>query len=304
MNMDGYTPGEPVAKTAADAWMFSRLAKAVKLVTEGIEHYTFGEMARGVQNFFWNEVCDWYVEVTKTRLKDDEDRLQAQRNLIFVLDTSLRIMHPLMPFVTEAIWDTMPASWLDMKADGACERAEALMVAAWPEPADFERFIDEPAERSFELARAVVSDARSTRARYRISPKQALPVVVAAHSAEAAEALEGMSSFICGLADIPEMTVATDAEFAGKPEASIALAGPDFDAYVVVGDLVDFAAEKARLEKELAASEKELAAAERTLSNEGFVAKAAPEVVAKKRERAAELTDTIAAIKAQLVDFA
>lgn len=178
------------------------------------------------------------------------------------------------------------------------------MVAAWPEPVDFERFIDEPAERSFELARAVVSDVRSTRARYRISPKQALPVVVAAHSAEAAEALEGMSSFICGLANIPEMTVATDAEFAGKPEASIALAGPDFDAYVVVGDLVDFAAEKARLEKELAASEKELAAAERTLSNEGFVAKAAPEVVAKKRERAAELTDTIAAIKAQLVDFA
>ena len=304
MNMDGYTPGEPVAKTAADAWMFSRLAKAVKLVTEGIEHYTFGEMARGVQNFFWNEVCDWYVEVTKTRLKDDEDRLQAQRNLIFVLDTSLRIMHPLMPFVTEAIWDTMPASWLDMKTDGTFERAEALMVAAWPEPVDFERFIDEPAERSFELARAVVSDVRSTRARYRISPKQALPVVVAAHSAEAAEALEGMSSFICGLANIPEMTVAIDAEFAGKPEASIALAGPDFDAYVVVGDLVDFAAEKARLEKELAASEKELAAAERTLSNEGFVAKAAPEVVAKKRERAAELADTIAAIKAQLVDFA
>ena len=304
MNTDGYTPGEPVAKTAADAWMFSRLAKAVKLVTEGIEHYTFGEMARGVQNFFWNEVCDWYVEVTKTRLKDDEDRLQAQRNLIFVLDTSLRIMHPLMPFVTEAIWDTMPASWLDMKTDGTFERAEALMVAAWPEPVDFERFIDEPAERSFELARAVVSDVRSTRARYRISPKQALPVVVVAHSAEAAEALEGMSSFICGLANIPEMTVATDAEFSGKPEASIALAGPDFDAYVVVGDLVDFAAEKARLEKELAASEKELAAAERTLSNEGFVAKAAPEVVAKKRERAAELTDTIAAIKAQLVDFA
>ena len=304
MNTDGYTPGKPVAKTAADAWMFSRLAKAVKLVTEGIEHYTFGEMARGVQNFFWNEVCDWYVEVTKTRLKDDEDRLQAQRNLIFVLDTSLRIMHPLMPFVTEAIWDTMPASWLDMKTDGTFERAEALMVAAWPEPVDFERFIDEPAERSFELARAVVSDVRSTRARYRISPKQALPVVVAAHSAEAAEALEGMSSFICGLANIPEMTVAVDAEFAGKPEASIALAGPDFDAYVVVGDLVDFAAEKARLEKELAASEKELAAAERTLSNEGFVAKAAPEVVAKKRERAAELTDTIAAIKAQLVDFA
>lgn len=302
MNMDGYTPGEPVAETAADAWMFSRLAKATRMVTEGIEKYTFGEMARGVQNFFWNEVCDWYVEVTKTRLKDDAARLQAQRNLIFVLDASMRLMHPLMPFVTEAIWDQMPASWLDMNEDGAIERAEALMVASWPEPEAFERFIDEEAERSFELARAVVSDARSTRARYRLSPKEALPVVVKAASAEVAEAIEGMADFICGLANISELSVRASEGFE-KPAAAIALAGADFDAYVVVGDLVDFDAEKARLNKELATAEKELAAAERTLGNEGFIAKAAPEVVAKKRERAAELTETIAAVKAQLADF-
>ena len=302
MNMDGYTPGEPVAETAADAWMFSRLAKATRMVTEGIEKYTFGEMARGVQNFFWNEVCDWYVEVTKTRLKDDAARLQAQRNLIFVLDASMRLMHPLMPFVTEAIWDQMPASWLDMNEDGVIERAEALMVAAWPEPEAFERFIDEEAERSFELARAVVSDARSTRARYRLSPKEALPVVVKAASAEVAEAIEGMADFICGLANISELSVRASEGFE-KPAAAIALAGADFDAYVVVGDLVDFDAEKARLNKELATAEKELAAAERTLGNEGFIAKAAPEVVAKKRERAAELTETIAAVKAQLADF-
>ena len=104
--------------------MFSRLAKQVKAVTEGIESYNFGETVRGVQTFFWNEVCDWYVEVTKARLKDEAARLQAQRNLIFVLDTSLRLMHPFMPFVTEAIWDQMPASALDM----AGERADALMV--------------------------------------------------------------------------------------------------------------------------------------------------------------------------------
>ena len=302
MNMDGSAPGEPVAETAADAWMFSRLAKATRMVTEGIEKYTFGEMARGVQNFFWNEVCDWSVEVTKPRLKDDAARLQAQRNLIFVLDASMRLMHPLMPFVTEAIWDQMPASWLDMNEDGAIERAEALMVASWPEPETFERFIDEEAERSFELARAVVSDARSTRARYRLSPKEALPVVVKAATAEVAEAIEGMADFICGLANISELSVRASEGFE-KPAAAIALAGADFDAYVVVGDLVDFDAEKARLNKELATAEKELAAAERTLGNEGFIAKAAPEVVAKKRERAAELTETIAAVKAQLADF-
>ncbi len=299
MNMEGYTPGEPVAETAADAWMFSRLAKMVKSVTEGIEGYTFGDVARGVQAFFWNEVCDWYVEVTKARLKDDGARAQAQRNLIFVLDTSLRLMHPLMPFVTEAIWDAMPASCLDMDGD----RAGALMVAAWPEPADYERWVDEPAERAFELTRAVVTDVRSTRARYRISPKEALPVVVCAHTDVAAQAIGGMNAFICNLANVSELTVAGEDGFT-KPDSAIALAGPDFDAYVVVGDLVDFAAEKARIEKAIAKNEKELASANKTLSNQGFIAKAAPEVVAKKRERASELEAEIAALTAQLSDFA
>ena len=308
MNMEGYTPGEPVAETPADAWMFSRLAKTVASVTEGIEGYTFGDVARSIQSFFWNEVCDWYVEVTKSRLKDEGARLQAQRNLIFVLDTSLRLMHPLMPFVTEAIWDVMPASCLDM--DG--ERAEALMVAAWPEPADFERWVNEPAERAFELTRAVVTDVRSTRARYRISPKEQLKVEIRTHSEDVhiafvgEDEMSGMGQFIRDFANLSVLSVARDSERyeVPKPEGSIALAGPDFDAYVVVGDLVDFAAERARIEKTIAKDEKELAAANRTLANEGFVAKAAPEVVAKKRERAAELEAEIAALRSQLADFA
>lgn len=299
MNMEGYTPGEPVAETAADAWMFSRLAKTVGQVTEGIESYAFGDVARSLQSFFWNEVCDWYIEVTKTRLSDAEARLQAQRNLIFVLDTSLRLMHPLMPFATEAIWDTMPASWLD--ADG--ERAEALMVADWPEPAAYERWVNEPAERAFELTRAVVTDVRSTRARYRISPKEQLGVSVRANSDEVAEAIRGMAEFICAFARVSPFDITTE-EVAEKPEGSIVLAGADFDAYILVGDLVDFAAERARIEKAIAKAEKELAGAEKTLANEGFIAKAAPEVVAKKRERAEELKAEIGALTAQLADFA
>ena len=297
MNMEGYTPGEPVAETAADAWMFSRLAKTVGQVTEGIESYAFGDVARSLQSFFWNEVCDWYIEVTKTRLSDAEARLQAQRNLIFVLDTSLRLMHPLMPFATEAIWDTMPASWLD--EDG--ERAEALMVADWPEPAAYERWVNEPAERAFELTRAVVTDVRSTRARYRISPKEQLGVSIRANSDEVAEAIRGMAEFICAFARVSPLDITTE-EVAEKPEGSIGLAGADFDAYILVGDLVDFAAERARIEKSIAKAEKELAGAERTLANEGFIAKAAPEVVAKKRERAEELKAEIGALTAQLAD--
>ncbi len=299
MNMEGYTPGEPVAETAADAWMFSRLAKAVKMVTEGIEGYTFGDMARGVQTFFWNEVCDWYVEVTKARLKDEGARLQAQRNLIFVLDTSLRLMHPLMPFVTEAIWDTMPASVLDMDEAGVITRAEALMIAKWPEPADYERFIDEESERSFELLRSVVSAARSTRARYRLSPKEQLAAVVRM-SAEDEARFASMGSLAAELANV-ELTYGANVE---KPAASVGVVDGGIEVFIGLEGKVDLAAEKARLEKEIASSEKELASAEKTLSNQAFVSKAAPEVVQKKRERAEELRGAIAALKAQVADFA
>lgn len=306
MNMEGYEPGKPVIETAADAWMFSRLAKQVRAVTEGIETYNFGDVVRNVQAFFWNEVCDWYVEVTKTRLnvvgEDGADRLQAQRNLIFVLDTCLRLMHPFMPFVTEAIWDAMPASALDVDEAGESRRADALMVAAWPEPEAYTQWIDEPAERAFELTRAVVTDVRSTRARYRISPKEQLDVHVRAASREVADAIRGMADFICTFARVGSLGISTDV-LAEKPEGSIALAGHDFDAYVIVGDLVDFAAERARIEKEIAKAEKELAGAEKTLANEGFVAKAAPEVVQKKRDRAEELRSQIASLTVQLVDF-
>ncbi|WP_415962086.1 valine--tRNA ligase [Collinsella tanakaei] len=300
MNMEGYTPGAPVAETAADAWMFSRLAKASRSVTEGIEQYTFGEMARGVQTFFWNEVCDWYIEITKGRLNDESTRLQAQRNLIFVLDASLRLMHPLMPFVTEAIWDTMPASWLDVDpATGEANRAEALIVAAWPEPDALAQYVDEDAERSFELLRTVVTAARSTRARYRLSPREELDLVVRASAADV-EALEGLRSTIESLARTSSLVMGAGVD---KPAASTAIVEGGVEVFIVLEGKVDLSAEKARIEKEIASSEKELAGLKRMLANEGFISKAAPAVVEGKRARAAELADALEALKGQLADF-
>ena len=300
MNMEGYTPGAPVAETAADAWMFSRLAKASRSVTEGIEQYTFGEMARGVQTFFWNEVCDWYIEITKGRLNDESTRLQAQRNLIFVLDASLRLMHPLMPFVTEAIWDTMPASWLDVDpATGEANRAEALIVAAWPEPDALAQYVDEDAERSFELLRTVVTAARSARARYRLSPREELDLVVRASAADV-EALEGLRSTIESLARTSSLVMGAGVD---KPAASTAIVEGGVEVFIVLEGKVDLSAEKARIEKEIASSEKELAGLKRMLANEGFISKAAPAVVEGKRARAAELADALEALKGQLADF-
>ena len=153
-----------------------------------------------MQSFFWNEVCDWYIELCKGRLLGGtpEERLQAQRNLVFVLDTSLRLLHPVMPFVTEKVWDALPASGLGRAAADGEGDARFLMLAAWPEPADFKTFVNDVAEHDFELAKSLVSVVRSTRARYRLSPKEELDVAVRA-SVEDCAVLEAQHDFICGL---------------------------------------------------------------------------------------------------------
>ena len=167
------------------------------------------------------------------------------------------------------------------------------MIAAWPEPAKYEKFIDEDAERSFELLRSVVSAARSTRARYRLSPKEQL-VALARMGVEDQQRFSTMTDLAASLGNL-ELTVA--GEDAAKPAAG------GVEVFIVLEGKVDLAAERARMEKEIASATKELTAAERTLANEGFVAKAAPEVVQKKRDRAAELKETITALQSQLTDF-
>ena len=109
MNLEGFTPGEPQPATLADRWMFSRLAALVAKLDEAYETYDFGAITRELYAFFWNEFCDWYIELSKARLQaGGEDALVCQRNLVFVLDTALRLLHPIMPFVTEQIYQELP----------------------------------------------------------------------------------------------------------------------------------------------------------------------------------------------------
>ena len=304
MNLAGYVPGAPKAETPEDAWMLSRLAKVVAESTRQLEDYEFGDYARNIQSFFWNEVCDWYIELCKGRLLDGtpEEKLQVQRNLVFVLDASMRLLHPVMPFVTESVWDKLPASELDADGEGnyAAHAGRFLMMAAWPEPEALAAFVDDDAESTFDIARRLVAGVRSARARYKLSPKTELAVVVRA-GADTVAKLTSQADFVRNVGRVSDLAVAEDAE---KPASSVTLVESDFEAFVAMGDLVDFAAEGKKLEKDLAKAEKELAGVARPLSNEGFLAKATAEVVAAKRERAADLTATVERIKAQLADLA
>ena len=291
-NLDGFTPGEPRAVSQADAWIFSRLAKLSIEVTKDIETYQFGEMARELHAFFWNEFCDWYIEFCKASLREEGDaRLQTQRNLVYVLDNALRLLHPAMPFVTEAIWENVP------HAEG---EAPALMMAKWPEPESLASLVDEESERAVSLLCDVVSAVRSTRARYGISPKQGLPVVLRA-GFENARVLEGLKSQIVSMARASELSIVpSDAH---KPAESACVVAHGCEVYCVLTGLIDFEAERARLTKERATLQKDEAKFAKKLSNPGFLAKAAPEIVEKDTAKLAELRDRLARVEEQLAEL-
>ena len=291
-NLDGFTPGEPRAVSQADAWIFSRLAKLSIEVTKDIETYQFGEMARELHAFFWNEFCDWYIEFSKASLREEGDaRLQTQRNLVYVLDNALRLLHPAMPFVTEAIWENVP------HAEG---EAPALMMAKWPEPESLASLVDEESERAVSLLCDVVSAVRSTRARYGISPKQELPVVLRA-GFENARVLEGLKSQIVSMARASELSIVpSDAH---KPAESACVVAHGCEVYCVLTGLIDFEAERARLTKERASLQKDEAKFAKKLSNPGFLAKAAPEIVEKDTAKLAELRDKLARVEEQLAEL-
>ena len=291
-NLDGFTPGEPRAVSQADAWIFSRLAKLSVEVTKDIETYQFGEMARELHAFFWNEFCDWYIEFCKASLREEGDaRLQTQRNLVYVLDNALRLLHPAMPFVTEAIWENVP------HAEG---EAPALMMAKWPEPESLASLVDEESERAVSLLCDVVSAVRSTRARYGISPKQELPVVLRA-GLENARVLEGLKSQIVSMARASELSIVpSDAQ---KPAESACVVAHGCEVYCVLTGLIDFEAERARLTKERATLQKDEAKFAKKLSNPGFLAKAAPEIVEKDTAKLAELRDKLARVEEQLAEL-
>ena len=292
-NLDGFTPGEPRAVSQADAWIFSRLAKLSAEVTKDIETYQFGEMARELHAFFWNEFCDWYIEFSKASLREEGDaRLQTQRNLVYVLDNALRLLHPAMPFVTEAIWENVP------HAEG---EAPALMMAKWPEPESLASLVDEESERAVSLLCDVVSAVRSTRARYGISPKQELPVVLRA-GFENARVLEGLKSQIVSMARASELSIVpSDAH---KPAESACVVAHGCEVYCVLTGLIDFEAERARLTKERATLQKDEAKFAKKLSNPGFLSKAAPEIVEKDTAKLAELRDKLARVEEQLAELA
>ncbi len=293
MHLDGFTPGAPEPVSAADAWVLSRLAHLAEAVDAAYEAFEFGEMTRELYGFFWNEFCDWYIEFSKSRLAEDADaadKLACQRNLVFVLEQAIRLLHPVMPFITEEIYRDMP------HAEGS---APMLIIAEWPDAAALREHADADAERAVQMVCDIVGAVRSARARYGLSPKTELTVQVRA-SAEDCALIEGQRGLIESLGRTEELIISPDA---AKPAQSSAYLSSDLEVYTVLAGHVDFDAERARVSKELDRARTDAAKLQKKLSNEGFLSKAAPEIVAKDRGRLEELEEVIAKLDAQLGDM-
>ncbi len=308
-NLDGYTPGAPQALTDADKWIFSRLAKLCAEVDHDLDEYLFADLARSLYTFFWNEFCDWYIECCKGALRGAEAgegatdeaaraRLQTQRNLVFVLDTALRLLHPAMPFVTEAIWERLPLT-PEQRQTASGEANDLLMLAAWPDASKLAPMVDERAEHSFDLLCAIVGRTRSVRARYALSPRQELAVAVSA-SAQDAESVEQLREQIVEMGRLSSLTVGIDLP---KPAGSVSSLDESLKVYVELSGLVDFDKELARTRKLLEKAQRELESVDKVLSNQGFLAKATPEVIADKKEKRASIAESIELMNAQIADF-
>lgn len=288
MNLGEGEPGElPTEPTLEDRWILSRVSRVAQEVGRAIEEYRFNEAASAAYQFVWHEFCDWYLELAKGPLYDESDperQVATRAVLAEVYSRLLRILHPFMPFVTEELWQRLPG------AQGS------IMQAPWPGEHDDQ--IDPQAEHDMGLVMEVIGAVRNIRGEMGISPGREVPVVLLPYSDQVFSVLQAQSARIQSLAKTTEPGWASEGE---QPAKSAGAALAEVTVFVPLEGLVDFSAEEARLDKELAKLEKEITPSRKKLTNQGFLAKAPEEVVAKEKAKVAEAEDKIARIKQSLV---
>ncbi|MGD8791194.1 MAG: valine--tRNA ligase [Anaerolineae bacterium] len=295
-NLEDATADGPLAElTLEDRWIVSRLNRVAGEVTELFDSQQYGEAGRRINEFLWNEFCDWYIEACKIRLYGDDAaaRATAQATLVSVLERGLRLLHPFTPFVTEEIWQHLKAAW-----PGAdCCWEESLMMTPWPEIDEAQ--LDDEAEGDMALLMDLIRQIRNARAEFDVTPGRRIPAIVAAGAKlEMLEAQRGLLSFL-GKVDDGQLTLRRALE--EKPRKAVSLVTAEgVEAYLPLAGLVDLEQEIARLQKDLAETEGEIRRAEGMLANEAFVEKAPAQVVQRQRDRLAEQQARQARLEARL----
>jgi valyl-tRNA synthetase len=288
MNLDGYTPAplDPATLAVEDRWILSRLTATARAATAALEQYQFAELTRLVYDFAWNEFCDWFIEMSKARRSDPV----CQRVLVTCLDGIVRLIHPIMPFVSESLWEALN------QAVPTRDVATLACHAAWPTYDD--AFVDASTESRIARMQELVRGIREIRNRYMID-KATVDVTVKCTEPIAAE-LNALAPFVKSLGQLGSFDCGPAV---AKPRQSGTIVHREFEAYVSLAGLIDVPAELKRLEKQIADKQKQLAGLTAKLGNESFVKNAPAEVVEQQKATAAEIGNQIAAMEANRAEL-
>ncbi|CZT55341.1 Valine--tRNA ligase [Eubacteriaceae bacterium CHKCI005] len=279
MNLDENQPAPylPEELSLEEKWIVSQFNRLTKEVTDNLEKFELGIAVQKLYDFIWDVLCDWYIELAKLRLQNGGQQAEnARAVLTWVMTKTLALLHPFMPFITEEIWTTLP------------HEGESLMISPWPA---YDPALDFAAEeQEMERVMAVIRAVRNRRAEMNVPPSKKSGIYV---ETSFADTFTACAPFIAKLAGGKAVMVNETFEEAN----AVSVVTPDAKVFIPMGDLVDFAAERKRLQKELDTANKNLSSVQAKLNNESFVSKAPAHVVENQRQAEAKLKETIAMLE-------
>ncbi|MBC7188901.1 valine--tRNA ligase [Candidatus Aerophobetes bacterium] len=291
MNTQGFNPSSTLEELICsdrlelcDRWILSCCSKVVREVTEDLDNFQFPQAAHKIYQFIWQNFCDWYVELVKSRLKEDsQERQVALTVLLEVLKIALKLLHPFMPFITEEIYHRLPGT------------DESIMISEWP---SWEKgWEDKETEEKMEILMQVITEIRTIRAEMRIPPQSKIDVFIKTADPFHLTLLKENMSYVKDLTSSRKVVVACDVE---KPGICASAIVKDIDIFVPLGEVVDIGREKKRLKKELEEKERELERTSGKLSSEEFIRKAPEEIIEKEKEKESDLKNQINKLKKRI----
>ena len=300
MNLAGFEPADTPEEDLLleDRWLLSRLATVSQRVTDALDEYRFADAARTLYDFAWDEFCSFYVEMTKARLDVPSQRAVAQRVLAHALDSLLRLLHPMIPFVTEEVWQLLAEVAPSRGLSAAGDAAESVCMAEWP-VADASR-VDAQIEAQFSDFQAVLGAVREIRTRQNVPSKESIKFCVKCDPARG-QRLAAMQPYFTQMARAAGTAWGPEAE-APEIVASVTLSGPQagMEVHVDVAAFIDVEAERSRLSGERDKLLKFVCSLEGKLNNENFVSRAPADVVQQQRDKLVEVRGQLSAVEAAL----
>lgn len=286
-NLEGYTPRaepDPSALDLPSRWILSRLTRLIGNAQRLFDSYQYGEAGRQMLDFLWTEFADWYIEISKNALYsgDASARTQTLDVLSYVVNMSLRLLHPYIPYITEEIWGYLPTE------------KGPLILAAWPQANS--SYLDAEAEAAFATLIDLVRGIRNARAEYKVEPAHRISAVIDPGSQR--DMIDTHRAMFARLCNVHDITLLTNS--ASAPENAATIVAADVTAYLPLADLVDLDAERARLSREMENLAQQIAHTQGLLQNDNFVSKARPDVVQRERDKLEALTASHQALSERL----